>query len=188
MRVRGVEDSGIQGKNYVYKQLEGNRKNMKLPNRKNVRILNFQLSTSYSLRGGFTLIEIMVVVFIIGILLALVAPKLIGRTDDARVVEAKAQIKNFDTALKLYKMDTGFYPSTEQGLEALISKPSTGELPQNYREGGYLEKRNIPADPWGNPYVYISPGLEGDYDIISYGADSRPGGEGYDADITNWDS
>lgn len=137
---------------------------------------------------GFTLIEIMVVVFIIGILLALVAPKLIGRTDDARVVEAKAQIKNFDTALKLYKMDTGYYPSTEQGLESLISKPSTGELPQNYREGGYLEKKNIPADPWGNPYVYISPGLEGDYDIVSYGADRAPGGEGYDADITNWDS
>lgn len=138
-------------------------------------------------RSGFTLIEIMVVVFIIGILLAIVAPKLIGRTDDARVVEVKAQIKNFDTALKLFKMDNGFYPSTGQGLVSLISKPSTGQIPKNYREGGYLEKNRIVDDPWGNPYVYISPGTQGDYDIISYGADGAPGGEKYDADITNWD-
>jgi general secretion pathway protein G len=126
----------------------------------------------------------MVVVFIIGILLAIVAPKLIGRTDDARVVEAKAQIRNFDTALKLFKMDNGFYPSTEQGLEALIAPPATGQIPNNYKKGGYLEKRKISSDPWGNSYVYISP----DYDIICYGADGAPGGDSYDADITNWDS
>jgi len=144
------------------------------------------LSTDYC-RSGFTLIEIMVVVFIIGILLAIVAPRLISRTDDARVVEARAQIKNFDTALKLFKMDNAFYPSTEQGLEALVSEPSTGKIPKNYRKGSYFEKKKIALDPWGNPYVYISPGLENEYDIISYGADGKPGGEGYDADITNWD-
>lgn len=141
----------------------------------------------YLLNKGFTLIEIMVVIVILGILAAIVAPRIIGRTDDARVVEAKIQIKNFETALKLFKMDNGFYPSTEQGLEALISKPTVGRIPENYREGGYLEKKKITPDPWGNPYVYISPGIQGDYDIISYGADGRPGGEGYDADITNWD-
>jgi len=138
-------------------------------------------------RSGFTLIEIMVVVFIIGILLAIVAPKLISRTDDARVVEAKAQIKNFDTALKLFKIDNGFYPSTEQGLEALIGPPSSGEIPKNYKQGGYLEKKKVAPDPWGNPYVYISPGMQDEYDIVCYGADGAPGGEGYNADITNWD-
>ncbi len=163
---------------------------MKILNRKNskLRKTRHSLLITHNCCHGFTLIEIMVVVFIISILLALVGPKLIGRTDDARVVEARAQIKNFDTSLKLYKMDTGFYPSTEQGLEALIAPPVSGNVPENYREGGYLEKKKIPADPWGNPYVYISPGLEGDYDIVSYGADGAPGGEGYDADISNWDS
>lgn len=136
---------------------------------------------------GFTLIEIMVVIVILGILAAIIAPRLIGRTDDARVVEAKIQIRNFETALKLFKMDNGFYPSTEQGLEALISEPATGHIPKNYRKEGYLEKKKISPDPWGNPYIYISPGVEGDYDIISYGADGQPGGEGYDADITNWE-
>jgi general secretion pathway protein G len=140
-----------------------------------------------SRRAGFTLIEIMVVVFIIGILLAIVAPKLVSRTDDARLVEAKAQIKNFETALKLFKIDNGFYPSTEQGLESLISIPSSGQIPKNYKKTGYLEKKKIAQDPWGNPYVYISPGMESEYDIISYGADGIPGGEDYDADITNWD-
>ncbi len=138
-------------------------------------------------RAGFTLIEIMVVLFILAILAAIVAPRLIGRTDDARVVEAKVQIKNFDTALKLFKMDNGFYPSTEQGLEALVEKPTIGRIPENYKEGGYLEKKRISPDPWGDPYLYISPGSHGDYDILSYGADGAPGGEGYNADITNWD-
>ncbi len=137
--------------------------------------------------AGFTLIEIMVVVIIIGILAALVAPRLISRTDDARVVDARIQIKNFETALRLFKMDNGFYPSTEQGLEALISPPSIGEIPENYRPGGYLEKKRISSDPWGNEYIYISPGQQGEYDIISYGADRKPGGKGSDADIINWD-
>lgn len=135
---------------------------------------------------GFTLIEVLVVIFILSILAAIVAPKIIGRTDDARIAEAKLQIKNFETALKLFKLDNGFYPSTEQGLEALITKPTTGRIPPNYREGGYLEQKKIPFDPWGNPYIYLCPGIHGEYDIISYGADGKEGGEGKDSDITNW--
>ena len=126
---------------------------------------------------GFTLLEIIVVVFILSLLAAIVAPRIIGRTDDARIAEAKVQIRNFETALKLFKLDNAFYPSTEQGLVALVEKPVTGQVPQRYREGGYLEQRKIPVDPWGNPYVYLSPGIYGDFDIMSYGADGREGGE-----------
>jgi general secretion pathway protein G len=136
---------------------------------------------------GFTLLEIIVVVFILSLLAAIVAPKIIGRTDDARIAEAKVQIKNLETALKLFKLDNGFYPATEQGLASLVEKPTVGQIPQKYREGGYLEQRRIPVDPWGNPYIYLSPGLYGDFDIISYGADGKEGGEGKDADIKNWD-
>lgn len=135
---------------------------------------------------GFTLLEIIIVVFILSILAAIVTPKIIGRTDDARIAEAKVQIKNFETALKLFKIDNGFYPSTEQGLEALINPPTTGNIPQKYREGGYLEQKTIPLDPWDNPYIYISPGIYGDFDLICYGADGREGGEGKDADIQSW--
>ncbi len=135
--------------------------------------------------SGFTFIEIMVVMIIIGVLAALVAPRLMHRADDARVTEAEIQILNFETALKMYKMDNGFYPSTEQGLSALISAPMTGKVPENFRSGGYLGKRTLKTDPWDNPYIYISPGMQGDYDIISYGADRQPGGEGYNADIIN---
>ncbi|MBI3584431.1 MAG: type II secretion system major pseudopilin GspG [Nitrospinae bacterium] len=135
---------------------------------------------------GFTLIELMVVVLILGILAAIIAPKIIGRTDDARVTEAKVQIKNLETALKLYKLDTGTYPTTEQGLDALIEKPTSGVIPKKWREGGYLEVKKIPLDPWSNTYIYISPGLHGDYDIVSYGADGVRGGEGFDKDIESW--
>lgn len=135
---------------------------------------------------GFTLLEIIVVVFILSLLVAIVAPKIIGKTDDARISAAKVQIRNFETALKLFKLDNGFYPGTEQGLEALIKKSATGKIPANYKEGGYLEQNKIPLDPWGNPYIYLSPGLHGDFDIISYGADGKEGGEGKDADIINW--
>jgi general secretion pathway protein G len=137
-------------------------------------------------RGGFTLLEIIVVVFILSLLAAIVAPKIIGRTDEARVTEAKVQIRNFETALKLFKLDNGFYPSTEQGLDSLVEKPAAGRLPANYREGGYLEQKKIPPDPWGNPYVYVSPGVHGDFDILSFGADGREGGDSKDADIGNW--
>jgi len=136
--------------------------------------------------SGFTLIEILVVVAIIAILAALVAPRIIGTTDEAKVTEAKAQMRNLETALKLYKLQNGVYPSTEQGLDALVNKPTVGRIPEKYREGGYLESRKVPKDPWGNDFIYISPGAHGDYDLISYGADGEPGGEGYDADIESW--
>lgn len=137
--------------------------------------------------SGFTLIELMVVIAILGILAALVAPSIIGRKEDAMRAAAKTQIKNFEQALKLFYVDNGFYPSTEQGLAALVEKPSIGRIPQRWREGGYLESRSVPKDPWGNPYVYISPGIHNrDFDIISYGADGQEGGEGKDADVQSW--
>jgi general secretion pathway protein G len=150
-------------------------------------MLNSKTSSQFGLPPGFTLIELMVVIVIIGILAALVAPRLISRADEARVTEAKIQIKNFETALRLYKTDNGFVPSTEQGLEALISPPTEGQIPENYRDGGYLEKRSLPTDPWGNKYIYISPGEQGEYDIITYGADGVPGGKKYNTDIINWE-
>ncbi|HYA27112.1 MAG TPA: type II secretion system major pseudopilin GspG [Thermodesulfovibrionales bacterium] len=154
----------------------------------NSGFLNLE-SSSMNIRNasGFTLLEIIVVVFILSLLAAIVAPKIVGRTDDARIAEAKVQIRNFETALKLFKMDNGFYPDTQQGLQALIEKPTSGTEVKNYREGGYLEQKKIPLDPWGNPYIYVSPGLHGDYDLLSYGADGKEGGEGKDADITSWD-
>jgi general secretion pathway protein G len=136
---------------------------------------------------GFTLLELIIVVFILSLLVTIVAPRIIGRTDDARVAEAKVQIKNFETALKLFKMDNGFYPDTQQSLESLAEIPATGRIPKNYRSGGYLEQKKIPPDPWGSPYLYISPGMHGDFDIMSYGADEKEGGEGIDADIKSWD-
>jgi general secretion pathway protein G len=136
---------------------------------------------------GFTLLEVIVVVFILSILAALVAPRIIGRTDDARIADARLQIKNLETALKLYKLDTAAYPDTQQGLEALTEKPTSGQIPKRYREGGYLEQKKIPQDPWGNPYIYICPGLHGDFDLISYGADGKEEGEGKNADIKSWD-
>lgn len=135
---------------------------------------------------GFTLIELMVVIVILGILAAIIAPKIIGRTDEAKVTKAKVQIRNFETALKMYKLDNGTYPATEQGLEALIQKPAVGVIPKNWREGGYLEMNKVPLDPWGNKYVYLSPGAHGDFDLISYGADGVQGGEGFNADIESW--
>ena len=137
--------------------------------------------------GGFTLIEIMVVIVILSLLAILVGPKIIGRTDDAKIADAKVQIRNLESGLKLYKLDSGVFPATEQGLQALITKPTTGVIPRNYREGGYLETKTAPKDPWGNDYVYISPGEHGDYDLSSLGADGVKGGEGNSADIESWD-
>jgi len=138
-------------------------------------------------RDGFTLLELVIVIAILSLLAAIIAPKMMGRADDAKIADAKIQIRNLETALKLYKLDNGSYPDTEQGLEALISKPTTGNVPNKYREGGYLEQKKIPLDPWGNPYIYVSPGIHGDFDILSYGSDGKEGGTGKDADITNWD-
>ena len=135
---------------------------------------------------GFTLIEIMVVIVILALLAAIVGPKIIGRTDDAKITDAKVQVKNLETALKLYKMDSGSYPATEQGLQALITKPTTGVIPKNFKEGGYLESKDVPKDPWGNDYIYLSPGEHGDYDLCSQGSDGVKGGEGTSADICNW--
>ena len=136
--------------------------------------------------GGFTLIELMVVIVILSMLAILVGPKIIGRTDDAKIADAKVQIKNLETALKLYKLDNGVYPSTEQGLNALVNAPTVGVVPKKYREGGYLENRDVPKDPWDNDYIYLSPGEHGDYDLYSLGADAARGGEDKNADIESW--
>lgn len=137
-------------------------------------------------RRGFTFVEILVVVMILGLLAALVVPRIMGRTDEAKRTAAKVQIRNIEAALQLYKLDNGVYPSTEQGLRALIEKPTTGVVPKKWKLGGYLQK--LPEDPWGNPYKYVSPSptQRGDYEIISYGTDGEPGGEGINADIVNW--
>ena len=135
---------------------------------------------------GFTLIEIMVVVVILGILAALVVPRLLSRPDEAKVIKAKVDMKSIEESLGLFKLDTGFYPSTEQGLKALVTKPETGRIPTKYSTDSYLKK--VPLDPWSKPYVYISPGVHSrDFDMISYGADGEPGGEEFDADINSWE-
>jgi general secretion pathway protein G len=136
---------------------------------------------------GFTMIELMVVIVILGILAAIIAPRLVGRTDEARITKARVDITNLETALKLYKLDNGVYPTTEQGLQALVEAPETGTTPRNWREGGYLEKNRVPKDPWGNDFVYLSPGVNGDFDLSSYGADGLAGGEGINADVNNWE-
>jgi general secretion pathway protein G len=137
-------------------------------------------------QAGFTLIELMVVITILALLVALVAPKLVGRTDEARVTSAKAQLKNIESALELYKLDNGEYPTTEQGLEALVTEPTTPPLPINWKKGGYLPK--VPNDPWKRPFIYLSPGLnDTDYELLSYGADGEPGGEGTSRDLDSRD-
>lgn len=132
---------------------------------------------------GFTLLEIIVVVAIIAILAAYIAPKVAGRVDDARISKAKSDIRVLESSLELYKLDNFVYPSGEQGLEALVNKPS-GEGTKNWREGGYIKKLN--KDPWGNPYQYLYPGSNGEFDVFSLGADAAVGGEGEAADIGNW--
>jgi general secretion pathway protein G len=145
-------------------------------------------------QNGFTLIELMIVIVIIGILATLLIPRIMERPEEARRIKAKADIKTIESALKLYKIDTGNYPTTEQGLEALIRKPDTSPVPNKWREGGYLEGDAVPKDPWGNPYYYTASSSSGtsgtsgrDYEIVSYGSDGQPGGTGKNADISSAD-
>ena len=136
---------------------------------------------------GFTLIELMVVIVILGILAGLIIPRIMGRPDEARSAKARLQIESLETALKLYKLDNGSYPSTEQGLRALVEAPAAGGLAKSWRQGGYLEKGNVPKDPWDHDFVYVSPGAHGDFDLSSLGADGEPGGEGKNKDINSWE-
>ncbi|MDR4506670.1 MAG: type II secretion system major pseudopilin GspG [Candidatus Brocadiaceae bacterium] len=133
--------------------------------------------------GGFTLLELLIVMIIIGLLAALIGPKMIGRVGESRQTVAKQQIEGFATALEMYKLDTTKYPTQEQGLEALISNPQG----VNNWKGPYLKKKHIPKDPWSNEYVYTYPGSNGDFDIISYGADGSEGGDGEEKDVVSWE-
>ena len=132
--------------------------------------------------SGFTLIEIMVVLVIIGVLAALIAPNVLDRASDAKVTAARTDVNNLMQALKLYKLDNQRFPSGEQGLEALVRKPSAGPVPPNWKP--YLDK--LPNDPWGRPYQYLNPGVKGEIDVFSLGADGQPGGEGHNADVGSW--
>lgn len=134
--------------------------------------------------SGITLIEMMVVIIILGILATIIFTRVSDRPEQARRTKAQVEIRQLGTALELFKLDNGFYPTTEQGLEALVRKPTTGRIPSNYPESGYIEK--VPKDPWGNPYVYVCPGAHGDYDLESYGPDGQEGGDGKNADIQSW--
>ena len=133
---------------------------------------------------AFTLIEVMVVIAILAVLAALIVPKVMSRPDEARVVAARQDIASLLQALKLYRLDNLRYPTTDQGLAALVTRPTLAPVPPNWKPGGYLER--LPRDPWGNPYQYLSPGLRGEVDVFSFGADGVAGGEGFDADIGSW--
>jgi general secretion pathway protein G len=133
--------------------------------------------------AGFTLIELMVVLVIIGVLAALVVPNVLDRADDARATAAKTDVNNLMQALKLYRLDNQRYPAAEQGLQALVAKPTTGPIPFNWKS--YVDK--LPNDPWGRPYQYLNPGIKGEIDVMSFGADGQPGGEGKNDDIGSWD-
>ena len=135
-------------------------------------------------QSGFTLIEVMVVILIIGIMAALVVPKVMSRPDEARITAARQDIATITQALNLYRLDNGRYPSTEQGLLALVKKPTQAPIPTNWKSNGYLDR--VPKDPWGSPYRYLQPGLHGEIDVFSLGADGAAGGEGSDADIGSW--
>jgi general secretion pathway protein G len=154
----------------------------RLPSDDSLHPMNLMPSTRRLRTGGFTLIEIMVVLVIIGVLAALIAPNVLDRAGDAKVTAARTDVNNLMQALKLYKLDNQRFPATEQGLEALVRKPSTGAVPPNWKP--YLDK--LPSDPWGKPYQYLNPGVKGEIDVFSFGADGQPGGEGHNADVGSW--
>jgi general secretion pathway protein G len=139
-------------------------------------------SARRSAHAGFTLIELMVVLVIIGVLAALIVPNVLDRADDARVTAAKTDVNNLMQALKLYRLDNQRYPTAEQGLQALVARPTAAPAPMNWKQ--YLER--LPNDPWGRPYQYLNPGVRGEIDVMSYGADGQPGGEGKNADVGSW--
>ena len=146
------------------------------------RAAGFPGNARAGVQRGFTLIELMVVIMILGVLAALVVPRVMSRPDEARVVAAKQDIAQIMQALKLYRLDNSRYPTTEQGLQSLVAKPTAGVVPPNWKP--YLEK--LPNDPWGRPYQYLNPGVKGEIDVMSFGADGQPGGEGKDADVGSW--
>lgn len=134
--------------------------------------------------AGLTLIELMVVVVILALLAVVIVPRVIDRPDQARVARARADIAALVAALNLFRLDNGAYPTTEQGLQALVERPTRAPVPPNWAQGGYIDR--IPTDPWGRPYQYLAPGVRGPFDVLSFGADGRPGGSGVDADVGNW--
>jgi len=138
-------------------------------------------------QDGFTLIELLVVLIIIGVLAGYIGPKIMGRPEEAKRTKAAMQIQGLETALKMYKLDNGSYPTTEQGLQALVEAPSTGKLAPKWRQGGYMEKGKVPLDPWGNEFVYLSPGLHNDFDLSALGTDGEAGGDGDAADVNSWE-
>jgi len=135
--------------------------------------------------SGFTLVEVLVVIVILGILAALVVPRVLERPDEARVIAARNDIAAILQALKLYRLDNGRYPTTDQGIAALVVRPTQPPAPPNWKPNGYLER--LPKDPWGNPYQYLNPGLRGEIDVFSFGADGQAGGSGFDSDVGSWD-
>jgi general secretion pathway protein G len=137
-------------------------------------------------QSGFTLIEVMVVMVILATIAVFVVPKFMDEPKRAQRVKVQITISNMETALKTYYLDNGYYPTTDQGLEALVMEPNTDPMPGKWRKGGYLEKGKVPKDPWGNDYIYLSPGIHGDFDIISYGLDGVEGGEDWEADVESW--
>ena len=160
--------------------MQANRPPLSTRPRASIRFASTRVAIA--VQRGFTLIELMVVLVIIGVLAALIVPNVLDRADDARVTAARTDISNLMQALKLYKLDNQRFPSAEQGLQALVTKPAVGSPPPNWKP--YLEK--LPADPWGKPYQYLNPGVKGEIDVMSLGADGQAGGEGKNADIGSW--
>jgi general secretion pathway protein G len=136
---------------------------------------------------GFTLIELLVVILILGLLAGIVGPRLFGHTDEAKQTKARVQIENLSSAVKMYKLDNGVFPTTEQGLDALVTMPQSGTIPKKWKKGGYLAKKQVPKDPWGNAYIFLSPGNHDDFDLISLGADGAQGGQDVNKDINSWE-